>query len=149
MKFTVSSNGGFHINCGAKNNTTTGNNLFDIFTKIKKSNKSTKDEIPQLDHQLFDGTIDGNLRSVVELEIDSDELKELAEYCKKDFDLQKESAKFIYQGIKKFLDDLINGIKNRGKEIVDVIGDVNKNYLEKKAEIDKFEKELKEENKDK
>ena len=147
MKFTVSSNGSFHINCGAKNNTTTGNNLFGIFTKTKKSNKSTKDEIPQLDHQLFDGTIDGNLRSTGELEIDSDELKELAEYYKKDFDLQKESIKFIYQGIKKFLDELINGIKTRGAEIVDVIGDVNKNYLKKKDEIAKFEKELEEENK--
>lgn len=149
MKFSVSSNGSFHINCGAKNNSTKGNSIFDIFGKTKTSKKPEDEKIPELDHQLFDGTIDGNLRSTGELEIDSDELKELAEYYKKDFDLQKESIKFIYQGTKKFLDDLINGIKTRGAEIVDVIGDVNKNYLEKKAEIDKFEKELKEENKDK
>ena len=120
---------------------------FLTFLEKKVSKKPGDEKIPELDHQMFDGTIDGNLRSAVELEIDSDELKELAEYYKKDFDLQKENVKFIYQGIKKFLDDIIEGIKTRGAEIVDVIGDVNKDYLKKKAEIDQLEKELEEENK--
>lgn len=149
MKFTISSSGSFHINCGAKNNSTTGNNILDIFTRAKVSKKPEDEKIPELDHQVFDGTIDGNLRSAVEVEIDSDEFKELTQFCKEDLNLQKESTKFIYQGIKKFLDDLINGIKNRGSEIVDVIGNINKDYIEKKAEIAKFEKELKEENEDK
>ena len=146
MKFSITSKGSFHINCGAKNNSTKGNSIFDIFGK-KVSKKPGDEKIPELDHQMFDGTIDGILSSSAELEIDADEFKELSVFCKQDLELEKESARFIYQGIKKFLDDIIEGIKNRGKEIVDVIGDVNKDYLKKKAEIDQLEKELKEENK--
>ena len=81
------------------------------------------------------------------MDIDIDEFKELSQFCKEEFGIKKENTKFLYNGVKKFLDDIINGIKNRGKEIVDAIGDVNKDYLKKKAEIDKFEKELEEENK--
>ena len=146
MKFSITSKGSFHINCGAKNNSTKGNSIFDIFGK-KVSKKPGDEKIPELDHQMFDGTIDGLLSSSAELEIDADEFKELSVFCKEDLNLQKESTIFIYQGIKKFLDDLINGIKTRGTEIVDVIGNINKEYLKKKDEVTKFENELKEENK--
>ena len=143
MKFTILSNGDFHINCGAKNNSTVGNNILDIFGK-KVSKKPTKDDIPQLDNQMFNGTIDGNLNSSVEMEIGIDEFKELSMFCKEHLNLEKDSARFLYHGIKKFLDDLINGIKNRGSEIVNIIGNINKDYLKKKFEINRLEKELKE-----
>lgn len=145
MKLTANSKGRMIFNLGAKSCTTTGNGVFD--TLFNGGNKNTKKTIKDLENQGLDGDIELFVNNSISMEIDVDEFKELSQFCKEEFGIKKENTKFLYNGVKKFLDDLLYGIKNRGKEIVDAIGDVNKDYLKKKAEIDKFEKELKEENK--
>ena len=73
--------------------------------------------------------------SSMEVELGVDEFAELSKYCKENFEMEKDSLRFVYNGAKKFLDDLVNGIKNRGKEIVDAIGDINEEYLIRKAKV--------------
>ena len=138
MKFTANSKGHMSLDLGAKSCTTTGHGVFAAI--FGGGDKNTKTNIKDLENQGLDGDIELFVNNSISMDIDIDEFKELSQF-------RKENTKFLYNGVKKFLDDIINGIKNRGKEIVDAIGDVNKDYLKKKAEIDKFEKELKEENK--
>ena len=144
MKFTANSKGHMVFDLGAKSCTTTGNG---VFAALFGGDKNDKKSIKDLENQGLNGNIDLFIDNQVSLDLDIDEFKELSQFCKEEFGIRKENTKFLYNGVKKFLDDLINGIKNRGKEVVDAIGDVNKDYLKKKAEIDQLEKELKEENK--
>ena len=131
MKFTANSNGHMVLDLGAKSCTTTGNGIFAAI--FGGSDKNTKTNIKDLENQGLDGDIELFINNSISLDIDIDEFKELSQFCKEEFGIKKENTKFLY-----------NGIKNRGKEIVDAIGDVNKDYLKKKAEIDQLEKELKE-----
>ena len=140
MKLTANSKGRMIFNLGAKSCTTTGNGVFD--TLFNGGNKNTKKTIKDLENQGLDGDIELFVNNSISMEIDVDEFKELSVFCKQDLELEKESARFIYQGIKKFLDDIIEGIKNRGKEIVDVIGNLNKYYLIKKDEVNTLDKDL-------
>ena len=147
MKFTANSNGHMVLDLGAKSCTTTGNGVFAAL--FGGGDKNDKKSIKDLENQGLNGNIELFIDNSISMDIDVDEFKELSQFCKEEFGIKQENTKFLYNGIKKFLDDIINGIKNRGKEIVDAIGDVNKDYLKKKAEIDQLEKELKEENENK
>ena len=147
MKFTANSKGHMVLDLGAKSCTTTGNGVFAAL--FGGGDKNDKKSIKDLENQGLNGNIELFIDNSISMDIDVDEFKELSQFCKEEFGIKQENTKFLYSGIKKFLDDIINGIKNRGKEIVDAIGDVNKDYLKKKAEIDQLEKELKEENKNK
>lgn len=147
MKFTANSKGHMVFDIGAKSCTTTGHGVFAAI--FGGGDKNTKTAIKDLENQGLNGQIDLFIDNQVSLDLDIDEFKELSQFCKEEFGIKQENAKFLYNGVKKFLDDIINGIKNRGKEVVDAIGNLNKDYLKKKAEIDQFEKELKEENENK
>lgn len=82
--------------------------------------------------------------SSMEVELGVDEFEELSKFCKENFEMEKDSVKFLYNGTKKFLDDLVNGIKKRGQEIVNAIADVNEVYIVRKAQLRNVEKEVKE-----
>ena len=90
------------------------------------------------------GSVDIDIMSSMEVELGVDEFEELSKFCKENFEMEKDSFRFIYNGAKKFLDDLVNGIKSRGKEIIDAIGDINEEYLIRKAKVRDVEKEVKE-----
>lgn len=82
--------------------------------------------------------------SSMEVELGVDEFEELSKFCKENFEMEKDSVKFLYNGTKKFLDDLVNGIKKRGQEIVNAIAGVNEVYIVRKAQLRNVEKEVKE-----
>lgn len=131
MKFTAKSNGKMNLDFGAKSTSTNGNGIFDKL-KIKNS-KDVKNDT--FDDDGIKGSLDIDIMSSMEVELSVDEFAELSKYCKENFEMEKDSLRFVYNGAKKFLDDLVNGIKNRGKEIVDAIGDINEEYLIRKAKV--------------
>lgn len=140
MKLTANSKGHMIFNLGAKSCTTTGNGVFAaIFGGSDKNTKSIKD----LENQGLDGDIELFVNNSISMDIDVDEFKELSQFCKEEFGIQKDNAKFLYNGVKKCLDDLLYGIKTRGSEIIEVIGNLNKYYLIKKDEVTNLEKDLK------
>ena len=140
MKFTANSNGHMVLDLGAKSCTTTGNGVFD--TLFNGGNKNTKKTIKDLENQGLDGDIELFVNNSISMDIDVDEFKELSQFCKEEFGIRKENTKFLYNGIKKFLDDLLYGIKTRGSEIIEVIGNLNKYYLIKKDEVNTLDKDL-------
>lgn len=141
MKFTANSKGHMVFNLGAKSCTTTGHGVFAAI--FGGGDKNTKTNIKDLENQGLDGDIDLFINNSISMDIDVDEFKELSAFCKEEFDIKKENTKFIYNSIKKFLDDLLYGIKTRGSEIIEVIGNLNKYYLIKKDEVTNLEKDLK------
>ena len=160
MNFTANSKGHMSLDLGAKSCTTTGHGVFAAIFGGGDKNTKPKTNIKDLENQGLDGDIELFVNNSISMYIYIDEFKELSQFCKEEFGIKKENTKFLYNGIKKFLDDLLYGIKTRGSEIIEVIGNLNRYYLikkdeitsldkdlKKKAEIDKFEKELKEENK--
>ena len=138
MKFTVKSNGKMNLDFGAKSTSTNGNGIFDKL-KIRNSKDVKKDSF---DDDGIKGSLDLDIMSSMEVELGIDEFEELSKFCKENFEMEKDSVKFLYNGAKKFLDDIINGIKNRGKEIIDVIGDINEEYLIRKGKVRDVEKEV-------
>lgn len=88
------------------------------------------------------GSLDIDIMSSIEVELSVDEFEELSKFCKENFEMEKDSLRFVYNGAKKFLDDLVNGIKNRGKEIVDAISDVTEEYIIKEAKLRNVKKEV-------
>ena len=140
MKFTANSKGHMVFNVGAKSCTTTGNGVFNVI--FGGGDKNTKKSIKDLENQGLDGDIDLFINNSISMDIDVDEFKELSQFCKEEFGIKKENTKFLYNGVKKFLDDLLYGIKTRGSEIIEVIGNLNKYYLIKKAEVTSLDKDL-------
>ena len=88
------------------------------------------------------GSLDIDIMSSMEVELGVDEFAELSKYCKENFEMEKDSFRFVYNGAEKFLDDLVNGIKNRGKEIIDAISDVTEEYIIKEAKLRNVKKEV-------
>ena len=140
MKLTANSKGRMIFNLGAKSCTTTGNGVY--HTLFNGGNKNTKKTIKDLENQGLDGDIELFVNNSISMDIDVDEFKELSQFCKEEFGMQKDNAKFLYNGVKKFLDDLLYGIKTRGSEIIEVIGNLNKYYLIKKDEVNTLDKDL-------
>ena len=140
MKFNVKSSGKSSIIFGAKSTSTSGNGIFDKL-KIKNS-KDVKNDT--FDDDGIKGSLDIDIMSSIEVELSVDEFEELSKFCKENFEMEKDSFRFIYNGAKKFLDDLVNGIKNRGKEIVDAISDVTEEYIIKEAKLRNVKKEVNE-----
>lgn len=140
MKFTANSKGHMVFDLGAKSCTTTGNGVFAAL--FGGGDKNDKKSIKDLENQGLNGNIDLFIDNQVSLDLDIDEFKELSQFCKEEFGIRKENTKFLYNGVKKFLDDLLYGIKTRGSEIIEVIGNLNKYYLIKKDEVTNLEKDL-------
>lgn len=140
MKFTANSKGHMVFNLGAKSCTTTGNGVFNVI--FGGGDKNTKKSIKDLENQGLNGDIELFVNNSISMDIDVDEFKELSQFCKEEFGIKKENTKFLYNGVKKFLDDLLYGIKTRGSEIIEVIGNLNKYYLIKKAEVTSLDKDL-------
>lgn len=140
MKFVVKSSGKCNLDVGVKSASTNGNGIFDKIT-LKNSKNVKKD---CFDDNRAGGTLDIDILSSMEVELGVDEFEELSKFCKENFEIEKESYRFVYNGIKKLLDDLVNGIKKHGREIVDAIGDINEEYLIRKAKVRDVEKEVKE-----
>lgn len=140
MKFTANSKGHMIFNLGAKSCTTTGNGVFAAI--FGGGDKNTKTSIKDLEDQGLNGDIELFVNNSISVDIDVDEFKELSQFCKEEFGIKKENTKFLYNGVKKFLDDLLYGIKTRGSEIIEVIGNLNKYYLIKKAEVTDLDKDL-------
>ena len=140
MKLTANSNGRMIFNLGAKSCTTTGHGVFAAI--FGGGDKNTKTNIKDLENQGLDGDIELFVNNSISMDIDVDEFKELSQFCKEEFGIKKENTKFLYNGIKKFLDDLLYGIKTRGSEIIEVIGNLNKYYLIKKDEVNTLDKDL-------
>ena len=140
MKLTATSNGRMIFNLGAKSCTTTGHGVFAAI--FGGGDKNTKTNIKDLENQGLDGDIELFVNNSISMDIDVDEFKELSQFCKEEFGIKKENTKFLYNGIKKFLDDLLYGIKTRGSEIIEVIGNLNKYYLIKKDEVNTLDKDL-------
>ena len=140
MKFTANSKGHMSLDLGAKSCTTTGHGVFAAI--FGDGDKNTKTNIKDLENQGLDGDIELFINNSISMDIDVDEFKELSQFCKEEFGIKKENTKFLYNGIKKFLDDLLYGIKTRGSEIIEVIGNLNKYYLIKKAEVTSLDKDL-------
>ena len=138
MKFTANSNGHMSLDLGAKSCTTTGHGVFAAIFGGSDKNTNIKD----LENQGLDGDIELFVNNSISMEIDVDEFKELSQFCKEEFGIKKENTKFLYNGVKKFLDDLLYGIKTRGSEIIEVIGNLNKYYLIKKDEVNTLDKGL-------
>lgn len=138
MKFVVKSSGKSSIIFGAKSTSTNGNGIFDKL-KIRNS-KDVKNDT--FDDDGIKGSLDIDIMSSMEVELGVDEFAELSKYCKENFEMEKDSLRFVYNGAKKFLDDLVNGIKNRGKEIVDAISDVTEEYIIKEAKLRNVKKEV-------
>ena len=146
MKFTANSNGHMVLDLGAKSCTTTGNGVFAAL--FGGGDKNDKKSIKDLENQGLNGNIELFIDNSISMDIDVDEFKELSVFCKEEFGIQKDNAKFLYNGVKKCLDDLLYGIKTRGSEIIEVIGNLNKYYLIKKAEVTDLDKDLKKKDKD-
>ena len=140
MKFTANSKGHMVFDLGAKSCTTTGNGVFAAL--FGGGDKNDKKSIKDLENQGLNGNIDLFIDNQVSLDLDIDEFKELSQFCKEEFGIRKEHTKFLYNGVKKFLDDLLYGIKTRGSEIIEVIGNLNKYYLIKKDEVTNLDKDL-------
>lgn len=140
MKFTANSKGHMTFDLGAKSCTTTGNGVFNVI--FGGGDKNTKKSIKDLENQGLNGDIELFVNNSISMDIDVDEFKELSQFCKEEFGIKKENTKFLYNGVKKFLDDLLYGIKTRGSEIIEVIGNLNKYYLIKKAEVTSLDKDL-------
>ena len=140
MKFTANSKGHMVFDIGAKSCTTTGNGVFSAI--FDGGNKNSKKSVKDLENQGLDGDIELFVNNSISMDIDVDEFKELSQFCKEEFGIRKENTKFLYDGIKKFLDDLLYGIKTRGSEIIEVIGNLNKYYLIKKDEVNTLDKDL-------
>ena len=140
MKFTANSKGHMSLDLGAKSCTTTGHGVFAAI--FGGGDKNTKTNIKDLENQGLDGDIELFINNSISMDIDIDEFKELSQFCKEEFGIRKENTKFLYDGIKKFLDDLLYGIKTRGSEIIEVIGNLNKYYLIKKDEVNTLDKDL-------
>ena len=138
MKFTAKSNGKMNLDFGAKSTSTSGNGIFDKL-KIKNS-KDVKNDT--FDDDGIKGSLDIDIMSSMEVELGVDEFEELSKFCKENFEMEKDSLRFVYNCAKKFLDDLVNGIKNRGKEIVDAISDVTEEYIIKEAKLRNVKKEV-------
>lgn len=141
MKFTVKSSGKMNLDFGAKTVSTNGNGVFGTF-RFRNSKDSKKES---LDDDAIKGSIDVDILSSMEVELGVDEFEELSKFCKENFETKKDYTKFLYNGAKKFLDDIIIGIKTRGKTIVDVIGEINEEYLIRKAKTRDLEKVLQKE----
>ena len=140
MKFTANSKGHMSLDLGAKSCTTTGHGVFAAI--FGGGDKNTKTNIKDLENQGLDGDIELFVNNSISMDIDIDEFKELSQFCKEELNVKKENTKFLYNGIKKFLDDLLYGIKTRGSEIIEVIGNLNRYYLIKKDEITSLDKDL-------
>ena len=140
MKLTANSKGHMSLDLGAKSCTTTGHGVFAAI--FGGGDKNTKTNIKDLENQGLDGDIELFVNNSISMDIDIDEFKELSQFCKEEFGIKKENTKFLYNGIKKFLDDLLYGIKTRGSEIIEVIGNLNKYYLIKKDEVNTLDKDL-------
>ena len=140
MKLTANSKGHMVLDLGAKSCTTTGHGVFAAI--FGGGDKNTKTNIKDLENQGLDGDIELFVNNSISMDIDIDEFKELSQFCKEEFGIKKENTKFLYNGIKKFLDDLLYGIKTRGSEIIEVIGNLNKYYLIKKDEVNTLDKDL-------
>ena len=140
MKLTANSKGRMIFNLGAKSCTTTGHGVFAAI--FGGGDKNTKTNIKDLENQGLDGDIELFINNSISMDIDVDEFEELSQFCKEEFGIKKENTKFLYNGVKKFLDDLLYGIKTRGSEIIDVIGNLNKYYLIKKDEVNTLDKDL-------
>ena len=140
MKLTANSKGHMVLDLGAKSCTTTGHGVFAAI--FGGGDKNTKTNIKDLENQGLNGEIELFVNNSISLDIDIDEFKELSQFCKEEFGIKKENTKFLYNGIKKFLDDLLYGIKTRGSEIIEVIGNLNKYYLIKKDEVNTLDKDL-------
>lgn len=143
MKFVIKSTGKMNLDVGVKSASTNGNGIFDKITL--KNSKTVKKDC--FDDNRAGGTLDIDIMSSMEVELGVDEFEELSKFCKENFEMEKDSFRFVYNGAKKFLDDLVNGIKNRGKEIVDAIGDVTEEYIIREAKCRDLEKEVKEKDK--
>lgn len=127
-----------NLDFGAKSTSTNGNGIFDKL-KIRNS-KDVKNDT--FDDDGIKGSLDIDIMSSMEIELGVDEFAELSKYCKENFEMEKDSLRFVYNGAKKFLDDLVNGIKNRGKEIIDAISDVTEEYIIKEAKLRNVKKEV-------
>lgn len=126
MKFAIKNhfniNGG--INCGSKG--TTGKNLFGKLFGSKEPKEDSKIESLDDQHGVADIEIDGEIEA--SLELDVEEMKQLADYMKNDHEISKDSCKFVYDGMKKFVSDLASGIEVKGKQIVNSIWDTAKEW---------------------
>lgn len=140
MKFTANSKGHMSLDLGAKSCTTTGHGVFAAL--FGGGDKNDKKSIKDLENQGLNGEIELFVNNSISMDIDVDEFKELSQFCKEEFGIKQENTKFLYNGVKKFLDDLLYGIKTRGSEIIEVIGNLNKYYLIKKAEVTSLDKDL-------
>lgn len=122
MRFAIKNN--FKINGGinASSKGTSGKNLFKkIFGESEKED-STKIENWDNQQGIADIEFDGEIEASLDLNVE--EMKELANYMKASSENQKESCRFLYDGMKKFVNDLANGIQTRGKDIVNSIHNV-------------------------
>lgn len=129
MRFAIKNhfniNGG--VNCGSKG--TTGKNLFGKLFGSKEEPKDSKIESLDDQHGVANIEIDGEIEA--SLDISADELKELAQYMKNDQEISKDSWKFFYDGLKKFVNDLAVGLETKGKEIVNAFHDVNDEFAKR------------------
>lgn len=73
-------------------------------------------------HGLADLELNGEIETSLDLNVE--EMKELASYIKANQETEKDSIKFLYNGVKKLMNDVVSGIETRGKEIVNSIHDV-------------------------
>lgn len=122
MRFAIKNN--FCINGGinASSKGTSGKNLFGRIFGSEKKEDSTKIENWDNQQGIADLEINGEIEASLDLNVE--EMKELASYMKSNLENEKESCRFLYDGMKKFMSDLASGIEAKGKDIVNSIYDV-------------------------
>lgn len=128
MKVSFRNNFVINGNGSASTKNTKGNKLFNkLFGKTTTAEK-TDERIQSLDNDnagielVVTGEVEGSI------EVSVDEFKELTSYMKSDLELEKDSVRFVYNGLKKFINELADGIKTKGKEIIDSVYDCAEEY---------------------
>lgn len=132
MRFAIKSNYSINGGINASSKGTSGKNLFGKLFGGSEKKEDSKIESFDNQHGIADLEIDGEIEASLDLNVE--ELKELASYTKSNLENEKESVRFLYNGMKKFVSDLASGIEAKGKDIVNSIYDVKNEWQKREHE---------------